>query len=357
MLPIGPYTLKNRFILAPMAGVSEMPFRVLAFRLGAALCPTELVSAQGLFRINTRTLRYLRRDAEVEVPYSLQLFGGEPEVMAKAAVVGKQWGADIIDINMGCPVKKVTKTGAGSALLCDPARAADVVRQIRGATGLPVTAKIRSGWDAHQKNYLEMADALGAAGVAALAVHPRTRAQGYSGHADWRVIADLKRHVGGRFPIIGNGDVKTVADAQRMTSETGCDYVMIGRGALGNPWFFRQLLGGEAPSNEERCQTVLAHFAAHVAFVAEARVERDETRTLEERAAAAEKAAVHQFRKHLAWYAHGLFGASQFRNSVNRLDTAAEVKDLVEPFFVRAERDAQAAEAEVDDIDYRTALG
>ena len=252
MLPIGPYTLKNPYILAPMAGVSEQPFRVLAFELGAALCPTELVSAQGLFRVNQRTLRYLRRDAAVEVPYSLQLFGGEPEVMAKAALVGKEWGAQLIDINMGCPVKKVTKTGAGSGLLCDPPRAADIVRQVKAATGLPVTAKIRSGWDHEKKNFLQMADALGEAGVAALAVHPRTRAQGYSGKADWTVIRDLKRHVGNAFPIIGNGDVKSPADAARMLGETGCDYVMIGRGALGNPWIFRELLGGPKPTSEER---------------------------------------------------------------------------------------------------------
>ena len=355
-LPIGPHTLRNRFILAPMAGVSEMPFRVLAFRLGAALCPTELISAQGLFRINTRTMRYLRRDAEVERPYSLQLFGGEPDVMAKAAVVGKEWGADIIDINMGCPVKKVTKTGAGSALLCDPARAGEVVRQIRDATGLPVTVKIRSGWDATQKNYLQMADVMGAAGAAALAVHPRTRAQGYSGQADWSVIADLKRHVGTHLPIIGNGDVKSVADANRMLETTGCDYVMIGRGALGNPWLFRELLGGSKPTPQERCATVLAHFRAHAAFVAAGQVERDASRSEEERAQHAEHSAVHQFRKHLGWYAHGLFGASGFRNAVNRVDTAAEVEHLVEPFFAQADRDGVSGDEE-HDLDYRTALG
>src|SRR3954462_15441756 len=144
---LGPFSLPNPYILAPMAGVSEMPFRVLAFRMGAALCPTELVSAQGLMRANARTVKYLRHDPEVERPYSLQIFGGEPEVMAQAALVGKQWGAQIIDINMGCPVKKVVRNGAGSALLCDPPRAADIVRRIGEATVLPVTCKIRSGWD------------------------------------------------------------------------------------------------------------------------------------------------------------------------------------------------------------------
>ncbi len=355
MLPIGPYTLKNRYILAPMAGVSEMPFRTLAFRLGAALCPTELVSAQGLFRINTRTLRYLRFDKDLERPYSLQIFGGEPEVMARAAVIGKEHGAQIIDINMGCPVKKVTKSGAGSALLCDPPRARELVRLIREATGLPVTAKIRSGWDFHSRNYLNMADELGAAGVAALAVHPRTRAQGYSGKADWTVIADLKRHVGNGFPIIGNGDVKTVADAHRMHEQTGCDYVMIGRGALGNPWLFRELLGGEKPSREERATVVMSHFREHLHFCAHERVSKEKL-SPEEEAVRGERAGVHTFRKHLAWYAHGLFGASAFRNQVNRLDTRADVESAVEQFFLGAEPDAGGA-GEEHDVDYRTALG
>src|SRR5690242_10013262 len=156
MLRIGPYTLPNPFILAPMAGVSEKPFRVIAFGMGAALCPTELVSSQGLMHANQRTLKYLRFDPEVERPYSLQIFGGDPEAMARAAVIGKEYGAQIIDINMGCPVKKVTKNGAGSALLCEPPRGATLVREIHSATGLPVTCMIRSGWDAHSLNYLQV---------------------------------------------------------------------------------------------------------------------------------------------------------------------------------------------------------
>ncbi len=336
MPSLGPYALPNPYILAPMSGVSEKPFRVLAFKMGAALCPTELVSAQGLFRANQRTVRYLRHDPQIERPYSLQIFGGDPEVMAQAAIIGKQWGAQIIDINMGCPVKKVTRGGAGSALLCDPARAARIVQLIGEATGLPVTAKIRSGWDAGSRNYLEIAGELERAGCAALAVHPRTRSQGYSGCADWQVIADLKRNIR-RMPIIGNGDVKTPEDARRMQETTGCDFVMIGRAALGNPWIFRQLAGGSGPTVEERCTTVLHHFQEHLEFVGN------------------EPAAVRAFRKHLAWYAHGLRNAAAFRGEINQLEVADQVKLAVRRFFSRAEADhGSYGEPE---IDYRTALG
>jgi nifR3 family TIM-barrel protein len=353
VLPIGPYRLKNRFLLAPMAGVSERPFRVIAFQLGAALCTTELISAQGLFRINARTLRYLRYEPAVEVPYSLQLFGGEVDAMARAAVIAKEYGAQLIDINMGCPVKKVTRSGAGSALLCDAPRAAELVRAIRAATGLPVTAKIRAGWDANNRNFLEVASALGEAGVAALACHPRTRAQGYSGKADWEVLRALKAHVGDAFPVIGNGDVKTVEDAHRMLETTHVDYVMIGRGALGNPWLFRQLTGGAAPEPEERAALVLRHLREHLVFQAEGRTRKDggPPDPLHD-----EQMGVKSFRSHLAWYAHGLHGAAAFRARVNVVSRAEEVEALVHGFFRQASVDRSAA-TEMEEVDYRAALG
>ncbi|MFY2560028.1 tRNA dihydrouridine synthase DusB [Corallococcus terminator] len=338
MLRLGPYSLPNPFVLAPMAGVSEMPFRVLAFRMGAALCPTELVSSQGLMRANQRTLMYLRFDAEVERPYSLQLYGGDPEAMGLAAQVGKSHGAQLLDINMGCPVKKVTKNGAGSALLSDPERAAAIVRAMREASGLPVTCKIRSGWDAKSRNYLQMAAALQEAGCAGLAIHPRTREQGYSGQADWAVITDLKRHFP-ELPLFGNGDVHTPEDARRMLETTGCDYVMIGRAALGNPWIFRELAGGAAPEPEERCALVLEHFHAHLAFVGDP------------------LAAVRSFRRHLGWYAHGLAGAAAFRARANVLDGPEAVADAVRAFFSAADADRSGASSEEQDVDYRAALG
>lgn len=333
---LGRIPLRNPYVLAPMAGVSEMPFRVLAFRMGAALCPTELVSAQGLMRMSARTLRYLRHDEAIERPYSLQIFGGEPEVMAKAAVIGQEHGAEIIDINMGCPVKKVTKSGAGSALLCDPERAAAIVRAIRSATGLPVTAKIRSGWDHSRRNYLEMAGQLEDAGCVALAIHPRTRSQGYSGAADWSVIADVKR-AARQMAVVGNGDVKTPQDARRMREVTGCDFVMIGRAALGNPWIFRELLGGSGPTPEERARVVLEHFRSHIQFIGDA------------------FAAVRSFRKHLGWYAHGLRHASQFRAQVNQLERSEDVESSIRFFFERAS--PELAPSLDQEIDYRTALG
>jgi nifR3 family TIM-barrel protein len=336
-MQIGPHTLANRWILAPMAGISEMPFRSLAFRLGAALCPTELVSAHGLMRASARTLRYLRHDREVERPFSVQLFGGEPEVMAEAARVAAGHGADILDINMGCPVPKVTKSGAGSALLCDPERAARIVRLCREATGLPVTVKIRAGLDARSINAVELGRVLEEAGAAAVAIHPRTRAQGYSGRADWTLIGRLKAAL--RVPVIGNGDVLTVADARRMLAETGCDAVMIGRGALGNPWLFRELEGGPPPSRDERRELVLAHFESHLAFSGD------------------ERRAVHQFRKHLGWYCRGLVGAAAFRSEAMRLEPARELAAALDRYLAVAEPDRRSRVADEDEIDYRAAYG
>jgi nifR3 family TIM-barrel protein len=334
---LGPLALANRWILAPMAGVSEQPFREIAFELGAGLAPTELVSANGLIRASARTQKYLRH-GPTERPFVVQLFGGEPEVMAQAAVMAKAAGADAIDINMGCPVPKVTRSGAGSGLLCDPPRAQQVVRLCKEATGLPVSAKIRAGWDANRLNFVEVGLALEEAGVAFLALHPRTRAQGYSGRADWTRIARLKEALK-RAPVIGNGDVVSTADAHRMLRETACDAVMIGRGALGNPWIFRQLEGGPPPTTAERAALVLRHFDAHLAFVG------------------AELPALREFRRHWGWYSHGLAGSSAFRNEVNRLDDVRSARALAERFFADAAVERNVASVDEAELDYRTAYG
>jgi nifR3 family TIM-barrel protein len=336
-IQLGPLTLPNPYILAPMAGVSEQPFRELVLGLGAGLAPTELVSANGLIRATARTAKYLRHGA-AERPFVVQIFGGEPEVMERAAVLVKEAGADAIDINMGCPVPKVTRSGAGSGLLCDPPRAAEIVRRCRAATGLPVSAKIRAGWDAGRLNFCEVGAALEEAGVAAVALHPRTRAQGYEGRADWSRITALKRSLR-RTPVIGNGDILSPADARRMMEETGCDAVMIGRGALGNPWIFRELLGGPPPSPEERCALVLAHFDAHLAFVG---------RPLP---------AVREFRRHAGWYSHGLASGAAFRATVNRTDDPILVREMFQRFFSTAAVERHARAVEEADVDYRLAYG
>lgn len=342
-LHLGPYRVESPIILAPMAGVSEAPFRSMALAMGAGLAPTELVSAKGLEHANARTQGYLRHDPVREPLLSVQIFGGEPESMARAAEIAVDAGAKLIDINMGCPVKKVTKTGAGSALMCDPARAGTIIRAIHAAVGerVPVTAKIRAGWDERSRNAPDLGRILEDAGVAALAIHPRTRAQGYSGSADWSLIAALKAAV--RVPVIANGDIQTVADANRVLDQTGADAVMIGRAALGNPWIFaalaaehRGLAHPPAPSGRARGALILEHLDAHVAHVG------DEVR------------AVRKFRQHLIWYSRGLRGGSAFRESATRIDDRRGVQDAVELFFSRAELTDPSETAIYDE---RAALG
>lgn len=336
-MKFGPYTLKNPWILAPMAGVSEQPFREIAFELGVALAPTELVSATGLIRASTRTRKYLRHGA-IEEPFVVQLFGGDPETMAQAAVMAREVGAHGVDINMGCPVPKVTKSGAGSGLMCDVPRAAEIVRRCREESGLPVSAKIRAGWNSESLNYVEMGRALEAVGVAAVALHPRTRAQQYTGRADWTRIARLKDALA-HTPVIGNGDVVTVEDAHRMREETNCDAVMIGRGALGNPWLFRMLNGGPPPTVEERLELVMRHFESHVVFVG------------------SDLPAVREFRRHWGWYSHGLSGSSAFRGEINKLDDIDEVRETARRFFSEATVARQMRSVDEADVDYRTAFG
>lgn len=332
---LGDYELANPWILAPMAGVSEMPYRVLVREFGAAAAPTELVSAKGLVYGQARTQRYLEH-APTEQPFWVQIFGGDEESMAIGAEHAVAFGARIIDVNMGCPVKKVTKNGAGSALLGDPARAADIVRAIVRRTGVPVTAKIRSGWDAATINAADMTARLADAGCAAVAIHARTRAQGYSGRADWPVIARVVERA--TIPIIGNGDVRSPADARRMMRETGCAAVMIGRAALGNPWIFRALTDDSftTPTAVDRWQLVARHLDAHLAFVG------DVTR------------GIRRFRPHLLWYAHGLRGASEFRRAVTHVDELEPLRELCRDFFHGAHA---AADDEPLELDLRTALG
>lgn len=335
-MQLGPFRLENPWILAPMAGVSEMPYRVIARNMGASAAPTELVSAKGLLTGQERTARYLAHSA-IETPFWVQIFGGDPEIMGAGARAARKLGADIIDINMGCPVKKVTRNGAGSALLQDPERAARIVEAIRTHSGLPVTVKIRAGWDDLSQNYVDLAKAVERAGASAVAMHARTRAQGYTGTANWDLIADLVNNVS--IPVIGNGDIWSAADAKRMMAETGCDAVMIGRGALGNPWIFAELTRAQyqLPSGLERWEQMIEHFNAHLEFIDN------------------ELRAVRRFRTHLQWYVHGLSGSDVFLSKVNRVDEPDRVRELSKTFFLAAK--LLRIDRQSTNYDTRSALG
>jgi tRNA-dihydrouridine synthase B len=314
-LRIGAHELAGPWMMAPMAGVSQMPFRLLVREMGASAAPTELISAKGLVFGQVRTTEYLRHDQR-ERPFWVQLFGAEPESMAIGAQHARELGAEIIDVNMGCPVRKVIQSGAGAALMKDPPRAAAIVRAIADRTGLPVTAKIRSGWDGGTINAEELTLALADAGCALVTIHARTRTQGYSGPADWAMIARLCEV--SPIPVIGNGGVWCAADGHRMLDQTGCAGVMVGRGALGNPWIFRSLNepSFRGPTHEERWRIVRRHLQDHLELCGD------------------EQRGIKTFRPHLLWYSHGQAKAAAFRQSVLHIDDLGVLLQQAEEFFL-----------------------
>ncbi len=295
---IASLALKNKVILAPMAGVTDLPFRIIIREFGCSLAFTEMVNAVGLVRNMERSVAYLDT-ADEDKPLGVQLFGTDPGVIAEAARIITQRGADTIDINMGCPVKKVVKTGAGAALMKDPAKVALIVRTVRSATPLPLTVKIRSGWRRQEINAALIARIAEQHGADAVIVHPRTADQGFSGAADWNVIKQVKESV--TIPVIGNGDIWEPGDALNMADATGCDAVMVGRGTLGNPWLIADVLAvlegrGSVgmPDLEERERVIIKHLDLDTAYHGE-------------------RFSVRSFRKHLLWYTKGLRGGSHFR--------------------------------------------
>ena len=328
-MQLGPHFLKNPWILAPMAGVSEGPYRRIVREMGAAATPTELVSAKGLIRGQARSRHYLAHDSD-ERPLWVQIFGAEPEVMGEAALKAAELGAGVLDLNMGCPVKKVVKTGAGAALMRDLPRAAKIIEAMAQKSGLPVTAKTRSGWDADSINVKEACQRFADAGCAAICIHGRTRAQGYSGRADWTVIAEAAS--ASSIPVIGNGDIRTAGEARSRLSESGCAAVMIGRGAMGNPWIFAELSGQRTggPTAEERLAMVERHLRDQVAFIGR------------------ELATVRRFRPHLVWYSRGLRGAAEFRRQAVRIDALAELLELCRAFFLGTETESATEDPEFD---------
>jgi len=299
MLKIGTLTLKNRLIMAPMAGITNPPFRRIAKRLGAGLVVTEMVSAVGLSRNHEKTLRYLESDPE-EKPLSVQIFGADPQIMAMAAETAIEKGADMVDINMGCPARKVIKNGSGGGLLRNPAAVQKMVTAVRKACTVPLTVKMRAGWSAGEANFSEIAAIIADCGADAVTVHPRFVKQGFSGHADWRIIKEIKENLS--IPVIGNGDVFKPELALQMRKQTGCDGVMVGRGALGNPWIFKQILdlekGLEArpPELSERKEVILSHFTHLSQIIGDDRASK-------------------LMRGQLLWYTKGLPHSSRFRGA------------------------------------------
>ena len=310
--------------LAPMAGVTDAAMRLLCHEQGAAWSVSEMLSAKGWVVSggkNRNALDLLKR-LPGEGVAGLQLFGSEPEYIAEAARQLEGAGFQFFDLNFGCPAPKITGNGEGSAMMRQPERIGAVVRALADATKLPVTAKIRSGWDADSVNAVEVARICEDNGVQAIAVHARTREQQYAGKADWQVIRHVVQAVS--VPVFGNGDVRSGTDAVRMMDETGCDAVMVGRAAEGNPWIFREIAAAlrgdraEPPSPQERVDMAIRHYEL-------------------EKALFGEKLAVLQMRKHIAWYVHGLKDASRFRERINALNDAMAVRDALRDFAASQE--------------------
>lgn len=278
MFFIGNVRLENHLIMAPMAGITNLPFRMMVKKLGAGLVTSEMISAMGLVLGDKKTRDYLKSHP-AERPLSVQIFGARPESMALAAQIAVENGADIIDINMGCPAKKVIKTGAGGALLNDLTKAREIVTAVRRVCHVPLTVKIRSGWSAGGTTAEEIGLMVEDCGADALTVHPRFVTQGFSGRADWDVILRAKRRL--KIPVIGNGDIVSPEHAQHIRFQTGCDGVMIGRAAVANPWIFKQILalenGGKkaAPLLSERRDLILDHYALLCQIKGEVRAARD----------------------------------------------------------------------------------
>ncbi|MFH1980711.1 MAG: tRNA dihydrouridine synthase DusB [Pseudomonadota bacterium] len=318
---IGPHSVSPPLVFAPLAGITNLPLRLLAKEAGCGLVCSEMVSANGLVHRSAKTLEMLASDP-AERPLSIQIFGARPDIMAEAAVMVAAAGADILDINFGCAVRKVVKTGSGVALMRTPDLARDILERVRRAIDIPLTIKIRSGWDASGDQAVAIARMAQDCGVDAVAVHPRTAGQGFGGRADWSLIRRIKAQLD--IPVIGNGDVVSPEDALDMISETGCDAVMIGRAAIGNPWIFSHIvdtLAGRSwtpPTLDMRRQAMERFLRDTVALLGEARTCRI-------------------MRSRLSWFVKGLDGGSRFRASVTGVATLTEAFGLIAEFFDAAE--------------------
>ncbi|HBA63157.1 MAG TPA: tRNA dihydrouridine synthase DusB [Lachnospiraceae bacterium] len=314
-LTIGNVTLSNTYILAPMAGVTDLPFRLLCKEQGAGLLCMEMVSAKAVQYKNKNTQALLKIDPR-EVPVSLQLFGSDPDTISEVAKQLEELPFSILDINMGCPVPKIVKNGEGSALMLDPKRVEAIISKTAKAIKKPVTVKIRKGFNDTNVNAVEIARIAEASGAAAIAVHGRTREQYYAGTADWDIIRQVKEAVS--IPVIGNGDVTSARKAEALRKETGCDGIMVGRGVQGNPWIFRELVEyertgrtPERPSLKEVKQMMLRH----------ARMQIEEK---------GDHMGILEMRKHVAWYTTGFLNAAKLRNEINQTESFEQLQELLE---------------------------
>jgi len=312
-MKIGTVTLDSNVILAPLAGITNLPFRLLAKEAGCGLVCSEMVSSHGLVHKSQKTANMLK-SVPAEKPLSAQIFGADPDLMAEAAAMVEGMGADILDINFGCAVRKIVKTGSGAALMRTADRAEAVLKAVRKAIRIPLTIKIRTGWDASGEQAFNIAKIAEANGADAIAVHPRTAKQQFSGRADWSIIAALKKTVS--IPVIGNGDIFSAQDALKMLDETGCDAVMIGRKAIGNPGIFSQiraLLDGVAESDEDpgrRFDLMVRYLKASVEYLGE-------------------EPACRMMRSRLGWFAKEMRNSAKFRESIKHLASEKEGVELI----------------------------